>query len=294
MLSSVEKIAFYLKLDPGRGRVLGVDSDTDEQRQARRSIIEWGEALSKSFEQYCNREFLTRERTQYFDARYLDNTGRFYPDATPIQSIESVYCDPLGQWQGSEFALTSDTYFPSKDRTNLQIIYTPIPAAPRGVRMVYSGGMARDATKSLYTLSDVEGSITAGLYCFGSVSGAYGRVIGLETVEDVVTMEVESLYGVFRAGDALTFQSALYAQDIPGKSAVIEEVTAPALCEAYPDIHRAVEIEVRYMQKHEFDFEMTSARTDGSSFRHLSHQSYVFQPETLAILNRYKRYLVGT
>ena len=49
MLSSVERVAFYLSEDAGQGRVNGVNNDTPSQRRTRANLITWAQTISTSF-----------------------------------------------------------------------------------------------------------------------------------------------------------------------------------------------------------------------------------------------------
>ncbi len=138
-------------------------------------------------------------------------------------------------------------------------------------------------------------NITAGRYAYGMTSESIGKVVSYDDETNV--MVVESIDGIFLEGEAMTFQTAIYAQDIAATGATIMSVDRRSLVEQFPDLNQAMQIELRYMDKHQFNFEDTSAGgVQGSTYRHTEGDArpYTFQPETLGILNRYRRFLVGS
>ncbi len=298
MLSSVEKIAFYLGISAGQGRVDGVNNDTDEERRNRRIIITWAQAISSSFQSYCNREFLTLERTQYFDVLA---SQRFFPAAVPVLSITSIKNDPLGQWQGSEWLLTDNNYHIGQTGNYIEMLTDGMMAGGQNAcRIVYYGGLAHEATKSTFEVAGITGesNLTAGRYAYGTVSESIGKIVSYTSeAGDFGTLVLDNVYGIFQAGEPLKFQSTYQSQDMPGTGCTISSITRQSLCEAYPNLNRALEIELRYMQKHEGDFEnhqdggLKSGATRRSETE--SPDGYNFQIETRQILDQFKRIMVG-
>lgn len=296
LLSSVERIAFYLGISAGEGRVDGANNDTADQRRNRRIIIGWNQAISAGFQSYTRREFIIQERTQFFDvmARQV-----FFPAAVPILSVQEIVNDPLGLFQGGEWTVQTDAYHLSQTGNSLEMVWNILIPGLNTMRLKYTGGLAYDATRSTFviTADDEHNNIQPGAYAYGETSEAVGRVISIETVEGETSIVIENFYGCFLAGETLAFQPTMDGQDIPDTSAVIDSITARSLCEAYPDLSRALEIELRYMQKHEGDFENA---TDGGKYGATRKKQtdnpdgYRFQDETRQILDRYQRILVGS
>jgi len=294
MLSSVDRMAFYLQVDPGRGRVDGVNSDTNEQRSVRRNLIDWATAISTSFESFCNRQFLIAERTEYYDVPPGGMT--YFLRAVPLVDWVEVQNDPTGQFNGSQWTLVKgQDYYEAAEGGNLQIWTNVLTCGPRYLRVRYIGGMAYHPVNSLYMVTGVTGAsnIVAGRYAYGTLSESIGLVVGYADDE----LEIQNISGLFLEGEPLTFQASMYGQDIPATGAVIDALTRPSLVAQCPDLDQALLIELRYMQKHQHDFENTSSGgQQGSTYRHTvgDMRPYNFQPETMGILNRYKRFLVGT
>jgi hypothetical protein len=288
-------MAFYLEVDAGRGRVGGLDEDTPAQRATRRSLIQWATSISTSFQHYLGREILIAEREEYFDVP--GNGQSYFVRGVPIVEILRVQNDPTGQFTGSEWTLTAGTdYYPGETGTYLQIWVNMLIGGSRFLRVKYRGGMAHHPVNSKYLVSAEEtpASIQAGRYVYGNSSESQGKIISYDA--DTHLLVVEAIVGIFTPGETLTFQASQGGQDIPDTSAVLDEVREWSVAERFPDLDQALLIELRYMQKTQMTFENTSSGGPmGSSYRHTvgDRRAVLFQPETLAILNRYRRVLVG-
>lgn len=295
-LSSLERVAFYLNKDIGRGRVNGVNNDTDIQRRTRRSLLGWLLEVSSGFQNYCQREFLVAERVQYFDV--AGPKMEYFPTAVPVLSISEVANDPLGLFNGGEWILTPDQdYHLSQTARSIVMVFNVLIYGNRSLRITCTGGLAYDAVNSTYTVEDEEGSsnIQPGYYAFGATSEAIGKVVSYNAGSHQLVLA--SVSGVFGLED-LTFQPAIYSQDIANTGATISAISRQSLVEAYPDLAQAINTEVRYMEKHEFDFENhQDAGKNGATRRPILKDGDIqltFQPETLRVLDFHRRYLVGS
>ncbi len=292
MLSSLERMAFYLKLDVGRGRVNGINSDTEKQRDARRSLIAWGLSISGSMQSFCQRDFLITEETIYFDVRPGDRV--FFPRGVPIVSITSLKSDFTGQFTGSEFLVDSSLYHIGNTGNTIEFWAPIIFSGGTALQYKGLGGLALDAVNSIYSLSSVTGpsNIKAGYYAFGETSESIGKVISYDA--DLGILVLESISGAF-VKEPLTFQPAIYSQDIPDTGATIASIDSQSLVESCPNLSRAMEVELRYMQKHEFDFEHEQEGKYGVTRRKLTEatEPYNLQPETQMLMQPFRRYLMG-
>ncbi len=296
MLSSVERMAFYLQVDAGKGRVNGVNSDTPTQRLTRGNLITWAQTISTGFQNYLNRELLIGERTEYFDV--INGGLTYFVRAVPVVDFLEVQNDATGQFNGSEWTLVKDQdYYLSATGNSLQIWFDILIPVARGLKVTYIGGLAYHAVNSTFTVTGVTGAsnIVPGRYAYGDTSEAIGKVISYD--DTTKTLVLESINGIFQAGEGLSFQSGIYAQDIAATSATILTIDRQSLVEQFPDLNQAMQMELRYMNKHEFNFEdKEQGGIQGSMSRSLTGDvaPYTFRPETLAILNRYRRFLVGS
>lgn len=287
-LTSLNRLSFFLGKDVGEGRINGIDKDTEEQRRNRRSIMSWAQSVSQSAETYTRREFMITERTQFFNT--VPSQITFSVNAIPLVSISEVAQDVTGQFDGAETTLIQGVdYFFSCTGSTVTMWFPLLVAGNNSLRIKYSGGLAYHPVNSTFSLSSIAGTsnLIAGNYVYGSTSEARGKVVSFLTPSIVV----ENLYGCFVSGERLTVQATLNSQDLSGTSAVIDSIDKQSLVEAFPDIARAVEIEVGYMQRAELSFEKQS---NGESYHYRdllnNKEGYAFQPETKAILDRYKNF----
>jgi hypothetical protein len=305
MLTSLERVAFYLGKDIGRGRVDGISKDTPAQRQTRRSLLQWILDVSAQVQQHCNREFLIQERTQYFDV--LAPIAEFFPAGVPILSITELAMDPLGQYLGNEYVIDSSNYLIGSTGNSFGILWGAVIKGPNALRAKTVGGLAYHGTQSTFAVAGVTGKATlqasapsSPLYAIGGLSESVGRVVsyteGLVAGSGALVIDVFA--GVFQAGEPLTFQSEIDAEDLDSVGATIAAVSRQSLCEAFPDIARALDIEIRYLEKHAFDFENASdgGSKSGATRRHPRRGEPMIglQEETEQRLSPYRRYLVGT
>lgn len=303
MLTSLERVAFYLDKDIGKGRQDGVSKDTPAQRQTRRAILQWILDVSAQVQTFCNREFLIQERTQYYDV--LTSAATFFPTAVPIVSLEEIAVDPLGQFQGNEYILDPVTYQIGPTGNSFSVLYGVILGGINALRSKIIGGLAYHGSQSTFAATGVAGKDVltgeAPIYATGGISEAVGRVVSY--TEGVTAgagdLVIDVFSGCFVAGEALTFQADVDAEDIPAVAATIGSVSKQSLCEAFPDIARAIDMEIRFLEKHAFDIEN---QTDGSHRMGTSRRPRLtngqpiqgLQDETQQRLAPYVRYLMGT
>ncbi len=295
MLSSVEKIAYYIGVDAGQGWVSGINSDTQDQRDVRRSIIQWATALSTSFQQYCSRNFLIQQYEQYFDVAY--DRQEYFVAGVPMQAVILLENDPLGLFQGGQWIAQNNMYHFSQGGYSLQMITNLLMPGPNAMHLVYLGGLAVDPVNTTFTISAPTGTPAPGMYVLGLTSFAQGQVVSYAVIDGIYTLVIANIFGIFRATETFQFMSSLYGQAITGISATGTGILFQSLCEAFPDLDLAVSIEARYNLKHLSDFEnQTDGGRYGSERRKLDNNSAIvtFQPETCAILDRYRRILGST
>lgn len=288
MLSSLTKLSKYTGLSISGG---------NDALGNRARLLSWQAACSAKIESLCNRSFIIESRTEYF------NTGArqrsYFPKAYPIVSITSVKADSMGMFDGdSEYTLQSATdYHVGIDSLWLDLL-VPVAAANRGLQLVYTGGLAYHEVRSTFTVGSISGTPAAGNWC----TNATGTAVGIVRSFASTTLVVENVYGVFRVDDVLSFAAkedslfdalgAVSSQGvISGVAATITVITQQSLAEAYPALERAMEVEARYMAKHQLDFENVSTMNDQTQRR----QSTVFQrgfdvqPETLSLCGGFIR-----
>lgn len=284
MLSSLNKLANYTELNIVSG---------DNKLKNIRNLLNWQASISNLIESFCNRKFIIQSRTERFDT--LNGQSSYFPQGLPVLSVTSIKADSLGRYDStSDYALNAQDFRIGIDNFSIVLNY-PLYPALGGCQITYLGGIAYHAVKSTFNVSDIVGNPTSGWYVLGSNSYAIGIVRDWSSP----TIAIENIVGVFQVDDDLQFattEKALFEQDgfMSGVTCTISEILTQSLSELAPDLERACEIETRYMAKHQFDFENVSTMDDQTTRRQgtVYQTPYVFQPETLAILGRYRRPLL--
>lgn len=283
LLSSIQKLSAYT----GLPIAAGAGSGNDWMRN-RSKLLTWQMSVSQLLESYCQRKFIITSRTESFDTSPRQVV--YVPQGLPIISITSVKADSLGRYDStSDYTLDSQDYRIGIDGMSL-VLNVPVYPARGGLQVVSLGGLAYDAVRSTF-VTTFSGTPLVGWYCINAAQTA----VGIVRVATEGAFEVENFYGIFSIGDVLSFatlEASLYdANKLQSPTATITAITRQSLAEAYPDLERACEIEVRFMSQHQKDFENVASR-DGETMRRQStvfQKDYVFQPETMAILGRYRR-----
>lgn len=259
---------------------LGSNDVLADDPQTKRTYLNFIPAISKRVEQYLGFNIESASYTKYRDS--LPNTLEYFFDVYPITAITSVHSDPTGEYDGSQSA-ESDYYIGvSESSIVLQTVVTP---AKRGLKFIFTGGLASHGTQSQYTLTSV-GSVafTAGKFVYGASSDAIGYVVSLSGV----TLTVEVLYGTFITGETIHGRTTEDGDNITNMNATLNAKAVTCLAESYPDIVTACELEIRYMHKHRSDYEI-GINSRGESTKKDLTQGYDFLPEVRSLLDTYRR-----
>jgi hypothetical protein len=254
-----------------------------------RELKMWLNTVSNSIEQYLNRSIEISSRTEYFD---VDGFGQniFYPKAMPIVSITSLYEDSDGLFTGGE-SIIDDTDYNTGSDNNCIVLLSPMQyLAKKALRLIYTGGLAYDAVETRFTVSSITGSWTAERYIIGSLSGA----VGIYKSQSTTTFTVQTLYGKWVIGDVLSEQAAEDGNATEGVSGTIATITRVSLCEAYPELSTACEMEIRYHWKNKMNYENNAVNKDSSqrgTYPGSSTSMYRLRPETISMITPYKRYV---
>lgn len=269
-------------------RILGAESTDPLTANAinKREITQWISEVSRKVERYCNRTFYSESRTEYFDVTY--NKDEYWVAAPPVTTLTSVYQDQSGEWDGAEGEI-SDVFI-GANSYSVVLPQALTWTARKGLRIIYTGGLATSGVRSVYAITATGGTMSAGYYVEGGTSGA----LGIVRVASSTALTVEVIYGVFQVGETLTeYNGALDVSTAPtatGKTATLDSVTTTSLAESYPDIVRAAELEIRFLHKHRLDFENTGTQQDGTTLRRDNPSAHrlPLTPEALDLLNPYR------
>ena len=260
-LTTVERVLFYIDPD------LLLESSTVNKRKIRI----WINSISKAIQSYLDREIILKERTEYFDT-VIDNY-EYKTNSYPVWSISEVTLD--------DTVLDSDRYFISSNQDGIVIEDTKLYNEKKALKVVYSAGLAQDATKSIFAISN---TFSADNYVLGSNSFALGKITSASSTE----VEVSVLNGSFDEGEALVEYSDWDAEITTSASGVITSATQRSLCEMYPDIVNACELQIRYMYQHKDDFENNGTTREGETIRRGSDAIPSLQPEVRMLFDSYR------
>lgn len=274
LLSSVRRL---------RGSAVGISEDpfTDTPKN-NRLLSMWLMAVSGQIEKYLDRELYIQARTEYFDM--ASGKTKFWIKAPPITTLTSVYEDPDGLWAGDESEI--DDVFSDSDAKAAIIPYPLEWEGIKGIRVIYTGGLAYHAVNSVWTVSASK-SFVAGRYIIGGTSNAVGWVVSYSGT----TLTVENYYGIFQAGETITQHAQENGSDATSETDTITSIDRTSLAEGYPDIVQACEMQIGYMRRHTTDIENRGTNKDGKTTRVLSPriaQRYPLLDEVRDMLNPYR------
>jgi hypothetical protein len=262
---SVFKLTTYERLV----RYLANDANTplseDSGKMGLRQEYEgWIASVSKDIERWLNRSLKSESRTEYFHVKR--ERKRFWVDAYPISSVTSVYQDSTGQYSGNEDEIESDDWVIGESDRSIDLDYSLLFNHSKGLRVIYTGGLAAHATRSTFAITSAVNTFTAGRWVKNSDNTAAGIVRGTPTSAQVI---LDNLWGVFAAGDALTEYTDQHFQTAtdPAVTATISSITAQSLAESQPSIVRACEAQIMYMNHHKGDFELVGSTRDAVNLR---------------------------
>lgn len=236
-----------------------VDEVLTASYNLQREINNWIVSVSKQIETYLNRNLEIASYTEYFDINY--NQTEFFLQAYPATTLTSVYEDTTGLWDGTDESEITDCYF-GVNNYSVHLPYTLSYRCKKGLRIIYTGGLASSGVRSVFAITP-SGSFTTGYYVLGATSGAMGIV----RVASTSSITIEVLSGIFEAEETITEYSDADFTTASGTTATLDSVTSRGIAEAYPDLVRTCEMQIRYNYKHKHDFELTGTNRDGTNTR---------------------------
>jgi hypothetical protein len=149
-----------------------------------------------------------------------------------------------------------------------------------------------DNTTMTFGINSSTGTFTAGKWLVGATSGSTVLIMATDSTTYITVqyqgIGVEKAY--FTAGETLQQWDSSVARGTSTVTAVYAKDIRRALCEAYPEITLACELEICYLHKHKYDFENQGTYKEQTS-RRPDKFIYQLQPEAIALLKPYRRYL---
>lgn len=298
-LTSVRRVKYALGVEKAAedhilGRLVGAAS---------KAIVSWLRREDQSGADALE----LKSRTEYLDP--TPGEKAFYPLAYPITSVTSIYVDGYGTYTGSEQALDSTWYYTSGNRRFIQFATVPslpdwtgFPLVPRGMRLIYTAGLAPDPVRSTWTATGAD-TLTVGKYVQGRDSLAIGRIFAA----DASSLGYECLAGQFQAEVVDEFarvNSSLQDNgtlEPTGNTATLSAVKTVAgipqlsLAESHPALVEACEMHVRFLRSNRNNFENLTVSQDGATriSRADLKNEYELLPEIKAMLAPYRNNLVA-
>lgn len=276
-LTSYERVRRFISAS-------GADSITDTVNN-KRDIMQWIPSISAQVEKYLNKKLHIEERTQYYEVSSYKRD--FYVEANPIITITSVYISYNSLWDGQESEVLNNILNPFKTGVCLSTYQGLSYPLPCGLRIIYTGGVAYDGVNSVYNCTPT-GSFVVGNFVIGRTSGAVGICRAITSS----TITIEVLYGGYTIGEIIEAWDTETSKGSSTATATLDSASQLALCESYPDIVTATEMQIRYMWKNKHTFEDAGVNKDGQTQRRIigSSNAYVdLQPEVKGILNPHRR-----
>ena len=275
VLSSVERLIRFLCVE-----------DTPVNR---RVLMQYLYAVSNQIQAYLSVDFERRQRTEYFTIR--PNMLEYWVYAIPIVTIDNVYHDIDGMFDGSESELDTDDIHTGVNDRSIVLDYAVTPGN-KALKVIYTGGVSTTPTKSTFAITSIQGAFLVDKFARGGTSGAVGIIIAFDA--DAGTITIDNLYGIFAAGETLTMQNTEGGTDVSNISCTISSITIQSLAEILPEIPLATELQIRYNVKVKDDFELTGIDKDKSSRRKTESLRFNgtfldIQPEVRSMINKHRR-----
>lgn len=269
-LTSVDRVRLYISNVRSDGRADDWDNNYQDAE-----YLAWINAVSSNIEIWLNRYVERKERTEYFNTGY--NQREYFLSAYPVSAITSVQYDSTGEYTS---ASTATNYYVGVNENSVVLDYSLGFVRPKGLRVTYTGGLAEHPVNSIFNIDSTSGW-TIGSYALSN-SGALGKVVS--TASGQIT--IANWYGVFDT-EPITMYDDETTASTPAVSSTITGIKKRSLAEAYPDIARAAEVEVSYLTRRKFEFEMQDTGVENARFRGFD-VTYELQPVTRNFLEKYK------
>lgn len=244
----------------------------------------WISSVSKSIEKYLDRTLEKKEHTEYFPVSF--DTFKFFPKAIPIDTTESykIYNDSEGLWDTTEGEGEIEDVYPSNNNRIINLPYRANIRNDRGIKFVFTGGLANFGTKGIYAVDSFSPSVNN--YILGETSGAIGKIIAWDSVNNRLT--VENNFGSFEEEETLTEYSDEDLNTATGETTTLNSFYKTALTDIAPDICLACDIEISHRYRMINNFEAKGADENGVSFYKKEYRRTLpFQPETINLLQPY-------
>lgn len=240
-------------------------------------------STSKRILQYLDRDLEIKEVTEFFNVK--PNNLEFFVKRFPIISIDNVFSDSTGEFDGSE---VSETDFHTGQDFCSVVLRSSVSSALRGLRVVYEGGVSNDAVESVFTVTTPDANLK-GKYVIGADSGAIGQVSSVNVIDGEVT--IMCLGGRFDDTEQFLVYNSYNVEDTDPGSNFSGIRSTISLVEVCADIVLATEMQIRYLDDHFHNIENSGSKKGETSRAELT-DGYDFLPEVRSMLDQHRRILL--
>lgn len=115
------------------------------------------DSFTEMFETYCDREFLSRERTEYHDG---NGTRHIFTDQYPITTISGIWSSTSWDWTDTTL-VDSTTYTIRRDTSIILKASVFAKADNQNIRVIYTAGYANTAIPDDLNLACIEEVVRA-------------------------------------------------------------------------------------------------------------------------------------
>lgn len=241
--------------------------------------------VSAAIEKYIGHSLELKSYTEYKDLKYKKN--EYFLNVRPISSITELTIDYNHKFDSNNKIVSSDYYRIGSDNNSV-ILDLGTPSAKMAMKIEYIAGMATTPVTSVFNITSSD-TMTVGNWVVGQTSMSYG-IIRAYTISSVT---IEVINGYFEEGEEIVeyvvTDNDLETMVSNSNSATIVTAASRCLAELYPDIVMACEMQVRYMRKHNNDFENIGTDVNGNTTRRSSNAAYNLEPEVRLMLDKYVR-----
>lgn len=261
--------------------MIGGNTPLKDDAINKRRFLNYIPAISRRIEEFLNRDLEIVSHTEYFDV--LPLTSEYFTQSFPITTITSLESDSTGLYEGSE---TSEVdYYTGKNATSIVLDTSATPSL-KGLKIVYTSGLATSGTKSQYTLENLGAQEpVVGNYIEGNDTGSMAIVSAWVAGTKLLTIDL--LYGIFDVGESFTLRATETGTAIVNGTGDIASKDVLSLAETYTDIVTACELEIRYMDDNRSSFE-TQANFRNQQTKVDMTRTYDLLPEVRSLLEPYR------
>jgi hypothetical protein len=286
LLSNITRLRSYV-VGKTQGDPIGSTGQSGVQNT--RMLTNLLSSASQQIEYALNRRFEITSRTEYFDIR--QGIKQFWLLGVPVSSITTVKEDSDGQFTGNESTLTAGSeYFVGPDANSVVLDVARSWEKERGLQVIYEGGLAYSGTQSIFNITGLTNTPTAGNVVIGGTSGAVATVVSYDATNSRIT--VDSYYGIFIEGETLTEYNNDVDQTASGFSCTYATANRQSLAETHPKLVTACEMQVRYNWEHATNFEDSAQTKDGTNFGFDIRTDITLRPEVINMIKDYRLNMV--